>query len=308
MAWFKKEKYTTLKRAKQKTKVPPGLVVRCPACMERVLKKTWDDALHVCLHCGHHDRLGAWERIEQLLDAGSFEEHDGSLGSGDPLEFRDTKPYSARLEAACEATGLNEGVVCGIGAVEGRRISISVMDVNFIGGSMGSVVGEKIARSIERGIELGLPVLIVCGSGGARMQEGILSLMQMAKTSACAARLAEAGLPLVTLLTDPTTGGVTASFAMLGDVIIAEPNALIGFAGPKVIEGTIKQILPAGFQRSEFMSEHGFVDIVSRRADLRPTLTNIFSILMHAREAAPRSAAPKPSTGKLALDATPSRV
>jgi acetyl-CoA carboxylase carboxyl transferase subunit beta len=284
MAWFRKSKYTTLKPGEHRSRIPQGLLIKCPACLEPIVRKEYEDGAKVCPKCGHHERLSAHDRINQLLDPDSFDERDGELTSADPLNFQDSKPYPARLADAREKTGLNEAVVCGIGSINGRKISIAVMDVSFIGGSMGSVVGEKIARAIERGIQNQIPVLIICGSGGARMQEGVLSLMQMAKTCAVAAKLHEARLPLITLLTDPTTGGVTASFAMIGDVILAEPNALVGFAGPRVIEATIKQILPPGFQRSNFVAEHGFIDIVCRRVELRATISNLIKFFMFARE------------------------
>ena len=283
--WFRKPKYTTLKRETLRSRIPEGLWTKCPSCMEAIVKKDWEQAFKVCPQCGYHQRLTADQRIEQLLDEGSFVEHDADLLSGDPLGFHDTKPYPQRLEEAREKTGLNEAVRSGLGKVNEKLVSIAVMDIGFVGGSMGSVVGEKIARTLERGVAEGCPVVLVCSSGGARMQEGIISLMQMAKTAALAARLAEARLPLITILTDPTTAGVTASFASLGDVIIAEPKALIGFAGPRVIEATIKQILPPGFQRSEFVAEHGFIDIVARRTELRAILDNLLSLFLDSLRA-----------------------
>ncbi len=297
MAWFRKPKYTKLERpAAARARIPQGLLTKCPACLETIIGKDWEEGLKVCPNCQHHERLTACERLAHLLDEGSFVEHDVELTSGDPLGFVDSKPYPQRLEEARSKTGLNEAVVAGLGRIHGRPVSIAVMDMNFVGGSMGCVVGEKIARALERGLEAGVPVVLVCGSGGARMQEGALSLLQMAKTAAVAARLAEVGLPLITVLTDPTTGGVTASFAMLGDVIIAEPKAQIGFAGPRVIEQTIKQILPPGFQRAEFLAEHGFVDIVARRTELRATLGNLLGLLGGARVA---SLPPEPATSAL---------
>jgi acetyl-CoA carboxylase carboxyl transferase subunit beta len=290
-AWFRKPKFTTLVKPAQRGRIPEGLWIKCPACMETIVRRDWEEASKVCPRCGYHARLTAPERIETLLDADSFEEFDAELASADPLGFIDTKPYADRLEQARQNTGLNEAVVCGLGRVQARPISIAVMDTHFIGGSMGSVVGEKIARAIERGLKQGLPVVVVCASGGARMQEGALSLMQMAKTCALIARLREARLPLITILTDPTTGGVTASFATLGDVVLAEPNALIGFAGPRVIEQTIKQILPRGFQRAEFVAEHGFVDIVCRRGELQSTVGNLLALLLHARPKAGKATA-----------------
>lgn len=285
MAWFRKPKYTTLQRPPSRGRVPEGLLIKCPSCLDAIVKRTWEEAFKVCPNCGYHDRLTAEERLLLLLDTDSFVERDRDLVSGDPLEFNDTKPYTQRVDDARAKTGLNEAVVCGTGRIMDHEISIAVMDMGFIGGSMGLIVGEKIARAMEEGLAKRIPVILVCCSGGARMQEGILSLMQMAKTGALAARLGEARLPLITLLTDPTTGGVTASFASLGDVIIAEPNALIGFAGPRVIEATIKQVMPAGFQRSEFMAEHGFIDIVCPREALRPTIGNLISFFLHSRRA-----------------------
>lgn len=290
-AWFRKEKYTTLTTPPARGRVPEGLLIKCPHCLESVVKKTWEEGYKVCPGCGFHDHLNARERIVQLLDPDSFVERDADLVSGDPLEFHDSKPYPQRIREACEKTGINEAVVCGIGMIEEHPAAVAIMDGSFIGGSMGSVVGEKIARTVEDGLAKRLPVVLVCCSGGARMQEGVLSLMQMAKTSALIGRLHETRLPLITILTDPTTGGVTASFASLGDVIIAEPGALIGFAGPRVIEATIKQVMPAGFQRSQFLLEHGFVDMVCERSQLRPTIGNLLDCLLHSR----RTFGPLPS-------------
>lgn len=276
MAWWrKKSRFTTLKTADQRSRIPDGMYLKCSECLEIVTKKDWEGSLHVCPRCGYHDRIDARLRIAQLLDEGTFEEYDAGLTSADPLNFVDSKPYPERIVAAREKSGENEAVVAGLGQVEGQPISIAVMDFRFNGGSMGSVVGEKIARSMERGLERRLPVLTVCASGGARMQEGILSLMQMAKTSALVARLGRARLPYIVVLTHPTTAGVMASFASLGDVSVAEPNALVGFAGPRVIQQTIQQILPPGFQRSEFVRDHGFVDIVTPRDELKPTLARL---------------------------------
>ncbi len=291
VAWFSKPKYTTLKKPPKARRVPEGLWIKCPSCLETVPRKDWETSHKVCPKCDYHDYLTAYHRIEQLLDEHSFTETDKDLVAGDPLGFRDSKTYPERLEAAREKTGLTEAVVSGHGKIRGKPLLITVMDVGFVGGSMGIAVGEKIARTLERGISLKLPVILVCGSGGARMQEGVFSLMQMAKTSALAGRLSQAGLPLITLLTHPSTGGVMASFASLGDVVIAEPNALIGFAGPRVIEATIKQILPPGFQRSEFVAEHGFVDMVKPRREMRSTLSNLLSFFMYAQRQAARASA-----------------
>lgn len=283
MSWFKKPKYTSLKKPVGQRRIPQGLWVKCPACMEAIVSKEWARSIQVCPKCGHHDRLTPAQRLDHLLDEGSFTEIDSKLVSGDVLTFKDEKNYPDRLNQAREKTNQAEAVVSGYGKIRGKGVAIAVMDMGFIGGSMGVAVGEKIARTMERGLKHRLPVILVCGSGGARMQEGIFSLMQMAKTSAIAARLSEASIPLFTVLTDPTTGGVTASFASLGDVVLAEPNALVGFAGPRVIEATIKQILPPGFQRAEFVAEHGFIDIVCPRIELRPTIHRLFSQFMHAQ-------------------------
>lgn len=301
VAWFSKPKYTTLKKPPKARRVPEGLWTKCPSCLETVPRKDWEASHKVCPKCAYHDYLTARQRIEHLLDENSFTETDKEIVAGDPLGFKDSKTYGERLEAAREKTGLTEAVVSGHGKIRGKPVLITVMDVGFIGGSMGIAVGEKIARTLERGINLKLPVILVCGSGGARMQEGVFSLMQMAKTSALAGRLSQAGLPLITLLTHPSTGGVMASFASLGDVVIAEPNALIGFAGPRVIEATIKQILPAGFQRSEFVADHGFVDMVKSRRQMRSTLSNLLSFFMHAQRQAARAAAKKAEEENLRL-------
>lgn len=291
MAWFSKTKYTSIKKADSaaRSRVPKDLWAKCPDCLETIVQRDWDSSFRVCPRCGYHDRLSARERIDSLLDAGSFVERDANLVAGDPLEFVDSKPYLKRLAEAREKTNLLEAAVSGEGTLKGQPVSIAVMDTAFIGGSMGVAVGEKIARAMERGLDQKIPVIIVCASGGARMQEGIFSLMQMAKTSAIAGRLANAGVPLITILTHPSTGGVMASFASLGDVILAEPKALIGFAGPRVIKGTIKQILPPGFQRSEFVSDHGFIDIVTSRTQMKETIANLLEFFMFARNAATRS-------------------
>lgn len=286
MAWFRKTRYTTLRSPTQRTRIPEGMWRKCSQCLEIISNKEWEDGLKVCPKCKHHEKLSARERIAQLIDDGTFEECDKGLTSLDPLQFVDSKPYLERIKAAQEKTGEPDACVSGVGRVLGRPVSIAAMDFFFNGGSMGSVVGEKITRSIERGIERRLPVINVCASGGARMQEGMFSLMQLAKTSAAVARLGQAGLPYFILMTNPTTAGVLASFASLGDVIIAEPDALVGFAGPRVIEATIKQILPAGFQRSEFVHEHGFIDIIASRSDLKPVLARLATLLGPLEEAA----------------------
>ena len=270
MAWFKKQKKPIEPPDKQ-SRVPEGLWVKCPTCGQIIYNKDLAASLSVCTKCAHHFRLSATERLRALFDGG-WEEHDGGLKSTDPLAFTDTKPYRKRLEASIEATGLNEAVITATGRINRIETVVAAMEYGFIGGSMGVVVGEKITRAIERALDRGLPVIIVSCSGGARMMEGALSLMQMAKISGALARLDRAKLPYISVLTDPTTGGVTASFAMLGDVNIAEPKALIGFAGPRVIEQTIRQTLPEGFQRSEFLLEHGMLDMVVDRREMKDVI------------------------------------
>ncbi|HSK11178.1 MAG TPA: acetyl-CoA carboxylase, carboxyltransferase subunit beta [Vicinamibacterales bacterium] len=270
MAWFKKTR-KPIDPADKTNRVPEGLYVKCPGCSELLYSKDLSANLSVCVKCGHHFRMTAAERLAMLFD-GPWQEHDSSLVSTDPLGFTDTKSYKDRLAAAAAATGVKEAVVTASGDLDGLPVVVAAMEYGFIGGSMGVVVGEKITRAIERAIDQRRAVIIVSCSGGARMMEGALSLMQMAKTSAALARLDRAGLPYLSILTDPTTGGVTASFAMLGDLNIAEPKALIGFAGPRVIEQTIRQKLPEGFQRSEFLLDHGMVDIIVDRRELKPTV------------------------------------
>jgi acetyl-CoA carboxylase carboxyl transferase subunit beta len=264
LAWFRKDKKPL--KAHEKRDVPGDVFDKCAGCGEILYRERLAQNLNVCPTCGHHLRISAEEYVELFIDDDSFEELDGDLRAADPLGFRDLKGYPARVEAA-EAKGKSEALISGVGTLDGGPVAIAVMDFAFIGGSMGSVVGEKIARAGRVALERRIPFIIVSASGGARMQEGIYSLMQMAKTSSVLARLHEAGVPFISVLTHPTTGGVTASYAMLGDVNLAEPGALIGFAGPRVIEETIKQELPKGFQRSEFLLEHGMVDrVVDRRA------------------------------------------
>ena len=277
MAWFKKTR-KPIDPAVKASRVPEGLYVKCPGCSELLYNKDLAANLSVCGKCGHHFRMTAAERLAMLFD-GPWTEHDAGLVSTDPLGFKDTKSYQDRLRAAAAATGVKEAVVTATGQLDGRPAVIAAMEYGFIGGSMGVVVGEKIARAIERAIEGRAAFIAVSCSGGARMMEGALSLMQMAKTSAALARLDRAGLPFLSILTDPTTGGVTASFAMLGDLNIAEPKALIGFAGPRVIEQTIRQKLPEGFQRSEFLLEHGMVDMVTARKDQKTALGRILAVL-----------------------------
>jgi acetyl-CoA carboxylase carboxyl transferase subunit beta len=277
MAWFWKKKEEGEDAPRKKVQIAEGLWVKCDSCKEIVYRAEVDRAGRVCPRCKYPFRISARERIASILDADSFEERDAGLTSRDPLEFKDTKRYTDRVKSARKATGLEEAVITGMGRVGGLPVVLAVFEFGFLGGSMGSVVGEKLTRAIELAIQKRAPLLIVSASGGARMQEGILSLMQMAKTSAALNRLAEERVPYLSLLTDPTTGGVTASFAMLGDVILAEPRALIGFAGPRVIAETIRQPLPDGFQRSEFLLEHGQLDMVVERRDLRDTLRRIIA-------------------------------
>jgi acetyl-CoA carboxylase carboxyl transferase subunit beta len=259
----------------QKEGIPEGLWMRCPECADMLFRKVVEEALHVCPGCQHHFRVSARTRIQQIVDEGTFEERYADVEPADPLKFTDKKAYRDRLRDEQEKTGNNDAVVCGKGFIKGRPIMLAVMDPTFMMGSMGSVVGEKITRTIEDAAEERLPLLVVSCSGGARMQESALSLMQMAKTSAALGRLDDAGGLFISLLADPTTGGVTASFAMLGDFIIAEPKALIGFAGPRTIWNTIKVELPDGFQRSEFLEEHGFIDFVVHRKDLRSEIARL---------------------------------
>ena len=272
MAWFKRAR-KPIAAAKDKTsRVPEGLWVKCPGCEQVIYNKDLVTNLNVCPKCAHHFRIGAAERLRLLFDDGVFTEYDKGLVSTDPLKFTDTKPYRTRLESSIEATGQKDAVIAASGRIEGIDTSVAAMEYSFIGGSMGVVVGEKITRAIERAIDRRWPVVIVCSSGGARMMEGALSLMQMAKVSGALARLAQERLAYIAVLTDPTTGGVTASFAMLGDLNIAEPRALIGFAGPRVIEQTIRQKLPEGFQRAEFLLEKGMVDLVVDRREMKSVI------------------------------------
>jgi len=272
MAWFKRVP-KPITAAQKTSRIPEGVWVKCPDCGQALYKKDLDVNLQVCPKCAHHFRLGAADRLAMLFD-GAWVEHDRDLASTDPLSFIDTKPYSQRLRTAQESSGLKDAIICGTGTIDGIETEIAAMEYSFIGGSMGVVVGEKITRAIERGLQHRRPVIVVSCSGGARMMEGTLSLMQMAKVSAALARLDRAGVPYISILTDPTTGGVTASFAMLGDLNIAEPKALIGFAGPRVIEQTIRQKLPEGFQRAEFLVEHGMVDMIVDRRKLKAAITD----------------------------------
>jgi acetyl-CoA carboxylase carboxyl transferase subunit beta len=263
----------------RKDAYPPDLWTKCPSCEEMLFNKQLDKILRVCPSCGHHFRLSAAMRLEHLIDHGSFRERDAGLQSVDPLGFVDQKPYPDRVAAAQLATGMRDAAVWGTGMIDGRPVAICVMDFGFMGGSMGAVVGEKVARAAEAATVERIPLVIVSASGGARMQEGTLALMQLAKTVGAIERMRAAGVPFVSVLSDPTTGGVFASFAVLGDVNLAEPNALIGFAGARVAAGTIAQELPAGFQRAEFLFDHGFVDRVVHRTDLREELSLLLRYL-----------------------------
>jgi acetyl-CoA carboxylase carboxyl transferase subunit beta len=276
MPWFRRSRDDG-DAPRRKIVIAEGLWVKCDSCKEIVYRAEIERAGKACPKCRYAFRISARERIAQLADGGSFEEREGEVLPADPLGFKDTRRYRDRLKAAQEKTGVSEAVVCGVARIGGLPTVLCVFEFSFMGGSMGSVVGERLTRSIELGAAKSLPVIIVSASGGARMQEGILSLMQMAKTAAALERLGRAGQPFLSVLTDPTTGGVTASFAMLGDVILAEPRALVGFAGPRVIAETIRQPLPEGFQRSEFLFEHGQIDLVVDRRDLRETLRRLLA-------------------------------
>lgn len=279
MAWFQKEKPAVEDDPDKPKKTGEGLWVKCNHCREIIYRKELERNLRVCPKCDYHFPITVEERIGLLLDEGSFKEWDADLSPGDPLGFRDTQKYRDRLKGAQERTGARDAMVSGTGALEGRAVALGVFHFGFMGGSMGSVVGERIFRAAERAAGSRMPLILVTASGGARMQEGILSLMQMAKTSAGVGRLRDAGVPFISILTDPTYGGVTASIATLGDVILAEPKALIGFAGPRVIEQTIKQQLPPGFQRAEFLLEHGLVDRIVERKKMKQTLATLLSCL-----------------------------
>jgi acetyl-CoA carboxylase carboxyl transferase subunit beta len=276
MAWFKKTKDI---RTDKKGKIPEGLWVKCDGCKEIVYKKEIDRNLKVCPKCNYHFRISARERLKLLIDDGSFIEIDETLVSVDPLKFKDKISYKDRLIEKQKATGLKEAVISGDALIKGYPVSLVIMDFSFMGGSMGSVVGEKVSRAAERSFEKKQPLIIVSSSGGARMQEGIFSLMQMAKVSAAIGRLKDNGILYISILCDPTFGGVTASFASIGDIIIAEPKSLIGFAGARVIEQTIKQPLPENFQRADFLLEHGLIDIVVQRQHLREMLAKLFDLL-----------------------------
>jgi acetyl-CoA carboxylase carboxyl transferase subunit beta len=276
MAWFKKSKEI---KADKKIKIPEGLWVKCDSCKEIIYKKEIDKNLKICPKCNYHFRIRAVERMQLIIDEGSFSEINTGLSSTDPLGFSDKLSYRERLEESKRKSELEEAAISGEATIEGHPVVVVIMDFAFMGGSMGSVVGEKVVRAAEAAIELKRPLITIASSGGARMQEGIFSLMQMARVSAAIARLNDFGGLYISVLADPTFGGVTASFAMLGDIIIAEPRSLIGFAGPRVIEQTIKQQLPEDFQRAEFLLDHGMIDSVVDRKDLKKTLGRMISVL-----------------------------
>lgn len=273
MSWFKRESFGLVPQ--EKKELPDGLWIKCEGCNEIIYKKELDKNLYVCMKCNHHFTINSKTYIKILMDDGTFNEFNDQIQSVDPLKFKGTRRYAEQLKTAMKKTGLNEAIRTGFGQINHHDVVFCVMDFSFIGGSMGSVVGEKISRAIQLAIERHMPVIILSTSGGARMMEGALSLMQMAKTSAYLAKLSDAGLPYISICTNPTTGGVSASYAMLGDIIIAEPGALIGFAGPRVIKQTIGQDLPPGFQRSEFMLDHGFIDVILNRQEIKEKLTQI---------------------------------
>jgi acetyl-CoA carboxylase carboxyl transferase subunit beta len=283
MSWFarKNPKINEQSADEEKRVKTEGIFIKCLECDNALYKRELKESLQVCTHCGYHFRFNARERLDTLFDEGDYEKLDEEITSADPLGFVDTKPYIERIAQAKETSGLPEAIVSGRGKVGGHLVYAGAMSMDFIGGSMGSAVGEKITRLIERAMETRGAVVIFAASGGARMQEGTYSLMQMAKISATLAQFHDARLPFISVLTDPTTGGVTASFAMLGDVIIAEPKALIGFAGPRVIEQTIRQKLPKGFQRSEFLLEHGMVDMVVDRREMRENIIRLLNFMMN---------------------------
>jgi acetyl-CoA carboxylase carboxyl transferase subunit beta len=286
VAWLKRD----IKANRSGRELPDGLWMKCEDCGEILYFKELERNLHVCPKCNHHFRIDASRYMDILLDAGSFEEFAAGVTSRDPLAFKDSKKYIDRIRDAREKTGMGDAILTGTGTIEGIPVVIGVMDFRFIGGSMASAVGEKIVRATQRALTDRRPLILLTASGGARMMEGILSLMQMAKTSVLLARLQDARVPYIAVLTDPTTGGVTASFAQLGDIILAEPGALIGFAGPRVIRETVAQELPEGFQRSEFLLEHGFVDEIVSRDELKATLARMLGILSDGLKRIPAEA------------------
>jgi acetyl-CoA carboxylase carboxyl transferase subunit beta len=281
MTWFKKreEEGKEGREEREKMELSDELWLKCNSCNEIVYRKVIERNLQVCPKCNYHFQIPARRRVECTVDPGTFVEYDANLTSVDLLQFKDLKRYPHRIKESQESSGQKDAVICGEARIESHPVMIGIFEFNFMGGSLGSVVGEKITRLIERAIEKRVGVIIFCASGGARMQEGILSLMQMAKTSAALAKLREAGIPYISVLTDPTTGGVTASIGMLGDIIIAEPKAMVGFTGPRVIKETIRAELPEGFQRAEFLLKHGMVDLIVERKDLQHTLASLLEML-----------------------------
>jgi acetyl-CoA carboxylase carboxyl transferase subunit beta len=280
VAWFTREKPAVGPEEGERRVRTEGLWLKCESCGQIIWRKALGENLQVCPKCEHHFRVDARTRLEMLFDDGLYQEFDTGLASTDPLDFVDSKRYLDRLSAMQGATSLPDAIISAVGNLAGRRVVICALELKFIGGSMGAVVGEKITRAIERSVAEKIPLVVVSASGGARMQEGAISLMQLGKIAAALMRLDDARIPFISVLTDPTTGGVTASFAMLGDLNIAEPGALIGFAGPRVIEQTIRQKLPEGFQTSEFLLKHGFLDDVVKRSELKPYLSKAFNFLM----------------------------
>ncbi len=285
MGWFKRNKEGITTSTKDKKETPEGLWHKCPKCKVIVAVEEHAKTLWVCHNCGHHDRINAVEYFSFLFDEGKFTELNPKMSSGDPLKFEDTKKYTDRYAAAVKKTNLKDAVTTGYGMMNNKPVVIACMNFNFIGGSMGSVVGEKITKAIEHSIKHKKPFIMISKSGGARMMEAAFSLMQMAKTSAKLALLGKEGIPYVSVLTDPTTGGVTASFAMLGDINIAEPGALIGFAGPRIVKETIGKDLPDDFQTSEFLLEHGFLDFISERKHLKKKMASFLDMVVPANEA-----------------------
>ncbi len=278
MAWFRRSKVSIVSEPQRKD-LPDGMWTKCEGCGEIIHRKQLEQQFYTCIKCNYHFRIGSREYTQLLVDEGTFKELDRKVRSADPLSFEDTKRYKDRIKETMKRTDLIDAVRTGFGKLNGMKVVVAVMDFSFIGGSMGSVVGEKVARAIERAMKMKAPLIIVSSSGGARMMEGVLSLMQLAKTSAKLAQLSDAGIPFISIMTDPTTGGVTASYAMLGDINIAEPGALIGFAGPRVIKQTIGKDLPEGFQRSEFQLEHGFVDVVVHRKEVKDTISKLLKMM-----------------------------
>jgi acetyl-CoA carboxylase carboxyl transferase subunit beta len=280
MAWFRRSKAPIVSDVQgQRKDIPDGMWTKCDSCGEIIHRKQLEQQLFTCVKCNHHFRIGSKEYLSFLLDPDTFKETERKMKSTDPLKFVDTKPYKERIRDTMRKTELNDAVRTGTGKINGIHVAVGAMDFGFIGGSMGSVVGEKVGRVIDKARKSKMPLVIVSSSGGARMMEGAISLMQLAKTSAKLAQLSDAGIPYISVLTDPTTGGVTASYAMLGDINLAEPGALIGFAGPRVIKQTIGKDLPEGFQRSEFQLEHGFVDVVVHRKDMKETITKLLKMM-----------------------------